>query len=304
MRYLSVLGPIPTDEGDAFTPVVLSDAAPPRMLSPASSLDGALFSARRALGATDDVLADDTLGHLAAQAGLRVGALPEPERLTLAAVAVAVNSHEGLTKVTDARLLHELLTSTVAFTRARPWRRFLNDLTLPGRATGPGGGDFECTVLGEGGEQHGLIAYDARGGHERFLELLDARTPGAAMRVDSVACLVDFSDDFVARAVQAAFGEAVSITLVRFQKGRPQPLRPTTRAASSPRCAPSPRSPTTGPPAWVRPTPAAASKSRSTCPASRKPARCPASTSCPPPSAPRSTPHRPTRRTRSTARSP
>lgn len=226
MRYLSVLGPIPTDEGDAFTPVVLSDAAPPRMLSPASSLDGALFSARRALGATDDVLADDTLGHLAAQAGLRVGALPEPERLTLAAVAVAVNSHEGLTKVTDARLLHELLTSTVAFTRARPWRRFLNDLTLPGRATGPGGGDFECTVLGEGGEQHGLIAYDARGGHERFLELLDARTPGAAMRVDSVACLVDFSDDFVARAVQAAFGEAVSITLVRFQKGRPQPLRP------------------------------------------------------------------------------
>lgn len=45
------------------------------------------------------------------------------------------------------------------------------------------------------------------------------------MQVDSVACLLDFENDCVARAMKAAYGEAVSPVLFRFQKGRPQPLR-------------------------------------------------------------------------------
>lgn len=226
MRYLSILGPAPAGDGDSFIPVILSEAGGPHILAPATSLDGALFAARRALGAADDVLADDSVGPQASRAGWRVGTLPEPARFLLAAAAVAINSREALTKLTDPRLLLELLTATVAFARAKPWRRFLNDQTLPARATGPGGGDIECTVLGEGGEQYGLVVYDARGGHERILQLADVYAFGAALLVDSTVCLLDFTDDFVARAMKAAFGEALSVTLMRIQKGRRQPLRP------------------------------------------------------------------------------
>jgi hypothetical protein len=109
VRYLSILGPIRTAEGDTFTPIVFSDSGAPQVLSPASSPDGALLVARRALGDTRDVLADDTVGALANRAGLRVGALPEPNALMLAATAVAMRNPEALKKLIDARLVHELL---------------------------------------------------------------------------------------------------------------------------------------------------------------------------------------------------
>ncbi|GMU61361.1 MAG: hypothetical protein AMXMBFR34_31240 [Myxococcaceae bacterium] len=226
MHSLSVLGPLHSDEGDAFIPVLFSSDGPPRMLEGASTLAGAVFAARRALPANADVLVDEALGPHAHQPGWRTGPLAETERVLLAATAVALNSQETLQKLSDGRLILELLAAAAAFTRARPWRRFLSELTLHGRATGPGGGAVECTVLGGGGEQFGLVLYDSPGGHERVLDLVDSRSPGAATQVDSLACLIDFDDDFVARAMTAAFGVEASLMLLRFKKGRPQPLRP------------------------------------------------------------------------------
>lgn len=123
MDYLSIFGPVESLDEPAFIPLLMADDAPPRLLEPATSFAGALFTARRALGSRP-VVFDESVVLDEVPAGWRRGRLPEGLARLLAITAVAVNSGEAFARLKDGPLVDELVTSIVAFARARPWRRF------------------------------------------------------------------------------------------------------------------------------------------------------------------------------------
>ncbi len=197
------LGPIETREGPGLVFLGFRDGqllGPTRAHDPEHALAelAALVPAGTPLHGLPDLV------HAAPGAGFRSMRAPD-EVLALRAQLAMVLEHGRHGPQAEGEL-RSLIRAAARFWMAHPWDRLPADEALVVEVRGAFPRVYECTILGEAGEEYGLALYPEPGSVRRVVELARRDQPEGMRRIDLVSLTLTAEPAWACRAVEAWCG--------------------------------------------------------------------------------------------------
>ncbi len=216
MRYVMKIGPVDVGTGSANAYVAYGGSGVD--LAMESSDDKGVAALRRRSGG-EALVCEHGLAGIAKKLGLRIDT-PSPEALAMkAALAVMLDHGAGMERVANPPLILELVMAAIEFDAVAPWNAFEADEPVEIRFE-PSGRTAEGCVMGQGGEEFGLVLYRDKGSIARVLELSARGRPESARALACTTMLFADDDSIAVDAIRAMTGVAIAPTVIRLERGK------------------------------------------------------------------------------------
>ena len=218
MRHVMKVGPLSLERGTASAYVAFGDAG----LDVGVETDdekGLVALARRNIG--EVLVCEPSLSREAVRRGLTV-ATPSPAALSMKAVLAVSLDHGRAMAAISPELALELIEATLEFDAAAPWQAFEPDEAIAVRIE-PGGRELEGCVLGQAGEEFGLVLYHRVGSIQKMIAFADQGRPDKARSLDSTTMLVERGEAFVVDAIEEMTGVALAPHVLHLTRGKVSP---------------------------------------------------------------------------------
>ena len=218
MRHVMKVGPLSVERGTASAYVAFGDRGLDVVIE-ADDDQGLVALARRN---KDEVLVcEPSLARAALRRGLTVAA-PPPAALSMkAALAVNLDHGRGMAQVSPELVL-ELIEATIDFEAAAPWHAFEPDEAITVRIQ-PDGRELEGCVLGQAGEEFGLVLYHQAGSIQKVIAFADEGAPEKARSLGATTMLIERGDAFVVDAIEEMAGVAAAPRVLHLTRGKVSP---------------------------------------------------------------------------------
>jgi hypothetical protein len=218
MRHVMKVGPLSLERGEASAYVAFGDAGLDVVVE-TDDEKGLVALARRSKG--EVLVCEPSLSREAVRRGLTV-ATPSPAALSMKAVLAVSLDHGRAMAALSPELALELIEATLEFDAAAPWQAFEPDEAIAVRIE-PGGRELEGCVLGQAGEEFGLVLYHRVGSIQKMIAFADEGRPDKARSLDSTTMLVERGEVFVVDAIEEMTGVAVAPHVLHLTRGKVSP---------------------------------------------------------------------------------
>ena len=215
MRYVMRLGPIRFQTGSTNAYILFGNPGIDLALEPNDKSGIGVLRSRNPGG----VLAcEPALSGVARELGLQVKE-PPPEAIAMkAALAVTLDHGTSMDRRVSPELILELIAAVIDFHVAEPWYAFEPDEPVEIRFE-PGGRRVEACVMGQAGEEFGLVLYKETGSIARVLELSARGRPEDARGLDCTTLLLANDDSCAVEPIRAMTGIAIAPVVLRMKRG-------------------------------------------------------------------------------------
>lgn len=216
MRYVMKIGPIDVGTGSVNAYVAYGGSGVDLAMEPSD--DKGVAALRRRSGG-EALVCEHALAGIAKKLGLQTDT-PSPEALAMkAALAVTLDHGAGMERVVNPPLILELVMAAIEFDAVAPWNAFEADEPIEIRFE-PSGRKAEGCVMGQGGEEFGLVLYRDKGSIARVLELSALGRPESARALACTTMLLADDDSIAVDAIRAMTGVAIAPTVIRLERGK------------------------------------------------------------------------------------
>lgn len=223
MLYAVKIGPIPTDEGRAtFYCAFEEEKLHPPVLAD-SDAEGLRQLAAQAPGA--ELYCDPGLAKAGQKLGFEPVDAPEWAKASTVAVLTALAAGPHGESLGSPLAVYALAVAAARFRLSAPWTLWSEADALQVSFSGAFKGDFEASLLGNGGAEYGLALYKGKGSVAKVARLLVDGKLEEARRVDSLALVFDDQPPFAVELFERLLGMPAVPVALRLKGGEPKPVR-------------------------------------------------------------------------------
>ncbi len=222
MRFFLKVGPIDFEDRDDATAYLALGDADGEVDVVFAKTDAQGLSQLLARGKAEAVC-EPALASAARALGLQV-AVPPQEALAFRAGFAVMTAHGTLLESDSLEVVIDLALALAAFIRTKAWAGFEQDEVLDVTVQRPAR-TFEGCVMGQGGEEFGLVLYHQQGSVQALREADDAQLGDEDLMRPCTSVFVEDEPAFVVEAMKAFTGLPFAPGVLMLHQGEARPLR-------------------------------------------------------------------------------